>query len=355
VVWQGFRLTIRSTEGATPAASTSRQAEADPPSILVPETLPSAQPSGRPQAPPNRTLVTADSPSPPAERPATSIDPKGKGREVEPIAGPSRTSEAVVEQTQAELGNSSKGNTRPADGTQVARSDRAEGSAPPATSTVRNESALPAEVTSATVNQDPETTTQALPKKKRKRDSAMDHPHESATAVRRGSASRRYETPVNNADHRIPQGSTPLRQEIERSNEKRRREQHRKAHGHGPSSRRLSKRASSPDKVYAYVNLPPPRPVVVPVQETTPEPPRRRTPPRELTPAERQQSVLAGSRIVHDIAAQYRLRVAALGKKFGVGIKEISAATNEVKRRNGGNSAVDWTMLEMVLQEQYGR
>jgi hypothetical protein len=287
------------------------------------------QPSDRPQAPPNRTLVTADSRSPTPERPPTETDPKGKRREVEPVAGPSRTSEAVVQHTQAELESAG-----------VA---------------VRNESTIPAESGTVPVPENAETTTQALPKKKRKRVSAIDIPVEPATAVSRSSASRRYETPINDVDHRIPPGSTPLRQEIERSNEKRRREQHRKANGHGPSSRRLSKRASSPDKVYAYVNLPPPRPVTAPVQESTPEPPRRRTPPRELTPAEREQSVLAGNRIVQDIAAQYRLKVAALGKKFGVGIKEISAATNEVKRRNGGKTAVDWNMLETVLQEQYGR
>jgi hypothetical protein len=74
-----------------------------------------------------------------------------------------------------------------------------------------------------------------------------------------------------------------------------------------------------------------------------------------LTPVERAESVLNGSRIVQDIAAQYRAKVAALRQRFGVGVKEISAATNEVKRRTGGKSAVDWGMLEAVLEEQYGR
>jgi hypothetical protein len=347
-------LTTRSTDRAIPAATTSRQAEAAPPSVLVPETVPSAQPSGRSPAPPKRTLVAADSLTPPPEHPATEVDPKGKRREVEPVAGPSRTSELVLQQTQAELEPASTSILRSTNANQVTLGTSADDSAPAVGAAVRNDSAIPIEAGNASIPENAETTTQALPKKKRKRSSAIDIPTEPAPAVSQSSASRRYETPINDVEHRIPPGSTPLRQEIERSNEKRRREQHRKAHGHGPSSRRLSKRASSPDKVYAYVNLPPPRPVIAPVLEPTPEPPRRRTPPRELTPAEREQSVLAGSRIVQDIAAQYRLRVAALGKKFGVGIKEISAATNEVKRRNGGKSAVDWGMLEMVLQEQYG-
>jgi hypothetical protein len=348
-------LTTRSTDRAVPAATTSRQAEADPPSVLVPETVPSAQPSGHSHAPPKRTLVAADSLTPPPERPATEADPKGKRREVEPVAGPSRTSEVVFQQTQAELESASTSILRSTNADQVTLGTSADDSAPAVGAPVRNDSAIPIEAGNVSVPERSETTTQELPKKKRKRSSAIDIPTEPAPAVSQSSASRRYETPINDVEHRIPPGSTPLRQEIERSNEKRRREQHRKAHGHGPSSRRLSKRASSPDKVYAYVNLPPPRPVIAPVLEPTPEPARRRTPPRELTPAEREQSVLAGSRIVQDIAAQYRLRVAALGKKFGVGIKEISAATNEVKRRNGGKSAVDWGMLEMVLQEQYGR
>jgi len=348
-------LTVRSPDRAAPAASTSRQTEAPPPSVLVPETVPSAQPSGRPQAPPNRTLVAADSLTPPPERPATEVDPKGKRREVELVAGPSRTSEVVFQHTQAELESASTSILRSTNANTVTVGTSANDLAPVVGAPEKSDSARPIELGTASIPENAETTTQALPKKKRKRASAIDIPAEPASTVSRSSASRRYETPINDVETRVPQGSTPLRQEIERSNEKRRREQHRKAHGHGPSSRRLSRRASSPDKVYAYVNLPPPRPVIAPVQESTPEPPRRRTPPRELTPAEREQSVLAGSRIVQDIAAQYRLRVAALGKKFGVGIKEISAATNEVKRRNGGKTAVDWNMLEMVLQEQYGR
>jgi hypothetical protein len=354
LVWQLSSLTIRSTDGATQAAGISRQTETAPPAVLVPETMP-MQSSGRPQAPPNRTLVAADSLTPPPERPATEADPKGKRREVEPVAGPSRTSEVVFQHTQAELDTASTSILRHTNGEQASLSRSVDGSAPEAGAAVRNDSAIPIEAGSASIPENAETTTESLPKKKRKRASAIETPTEPASALSQSSAPRRHETPINDVDHRIPQGSTPLRQEIERSNEKRRQEQHRRAHGHGPSSRRLSKRASSPDKVYAYVNLPPPRPVTAPVQESTPEPPRRRTPPRELTPAEREQSVLAGSRIVQDIAAQYRLRVAALGKKYGVGIKEISAATNEVKRRNGGKSAVDWGMLEMVLQEQYGR
>lgn len=202
------------------------------------------------------------------------------------------------------------------------------------------------------------------PKKRRKRPSAIgDIPPQPASALWGHAASVRHETPSDTRgshDGRLPSGSTPLRQELERSAEKRRRERHRAIHGHGPSSRRLSKRAASPDKVYAYVNLPPPLPVATRVEEVSPAPraemsPARRTPPQELTPAEREQSVITGSRIVQDVAAQYRARVAILGKKFGVGIKEISAATSEVKRRNGGKSAVDWGVLEMVLQEQYGR
>lgn len=202
------------------------------------------------------------------------------------------------------------------------------------------------------------------PKKRRKRPSAIgDIPPQPASALWGHATSGRPETPSDRRgshDGRLPSGSTPLRKELERSAEKRRRERHRALHGHGPSSRRLSKRAASPDKVYAYVNLPPPLPVAPRVEEVSPAPraemsPARRTPPRELTPAEREQSVIAGSRIVQDVAAQYRARVAILGKKFGVGIKEISAATSEVKRRNGGKSAVDWGVLETVLQEQYGR
>jgi len=326
-----------------------------PPSVLVPETVPSTELSGRPHAPPNRALVAADSPTPPPELPAAELDTKGKRREVEPVAGPSRTSEVVFQHTQAELESTSTSILRSTNANQETLATSADDLSPAVGAAVSNDSAIPIEAGNASIPENAESLTQALPKKKRKRASAMEIPTEPASVVSQRTASRRYETPINDAEHRIPQGSTPLRQEIERSNEERRREQHRKAHGHGPSSRRLSKRASSPDKVYAYVNLPPPRPVIVPAQESTPEPPRRRTPPRELTPAEREQSVLAGSRIVQDIAAQYRLRVAALGKKFGVGIKEISAATNEVKRRNGGKSAVDWGMLEMVLQEQYGR
>ena len=347
-------LTIRSPDRAAPAASTSRQTEAPPPTVLVPETVPSAQPSGRSQAPPNRTLVAADSLSPPPEQPATEIDPKGKRREVEPVAGPSRASEVVFQHTRAELESVSTSILRSTNANTVTVGTSADDLAPAVGAPEKSDSARPIELGTASIPENAETTTQALPKKKRKRVSAIDIPAD-AVSRSRSSASRRHETPINDVETRIPQGSTPLRQEIERSNEKRRREQQRKAHAHGPSSRRLSKRASSPDKVYAYVNLPPPRPVIASVQESTPEPPRRRTPPRELTPAEREQSVLTGSRIVQDIAAQYRLRVAALGKKFGVGIKEISAATNEVKRRNGGKTAVDWTMLEMVLQEQYGR
>jgi hypothetical protein len=57
---------------------------------------------------------------------------------------------------------------------------------------------------------------------------------------------------------------------------------------------------------------------------------------------------------VQNVAALYRAKIATLGQKYGVGIKEISAATSEVKRRNGGRSAVDWAVLEKVLQEQYG-
>jgi len=350
-------LTIRSPDRPAPAASTSRQADAAPLSVLVPETIPSAQRSGRSHAPPNRNLVAADSLSPPPQRPATELDPKGKRREVEPVAGPSRTSEVAFQHTQAELESASTSILRSTNANQVTLGTSADDLVPAVGAAVKSDSARPTGLGNVSKPENPETTTQALPKKKRKRASVIDIPAEPASTVSRSrnSASRRHETPINDVETRIPPGSTPLRQEIERSNEKRRREQQRKAHAHGSSSRRLSKRASSPDKVYAHVNLPPPRPVTAPVQESTPEPPRRRTPPRELTPAEREQGVLAGSRIVHDIAAQYRLRVAALGKKFGVGIKEISAATNEVKRRNGGKTAVDWNMLEMVLQEQYGR
>jgi hypothetical protein len=70
---------------------------------------------------------------------------------------------------------------------------------------------------------------------------------------------------------------------------------------------------------------------------------------------ERAESVLAGSRIVQDVAAQYRAKVAALRQRFGVGNQEIAAATKEAKLRKGGKAAVDWVMLEAVLEEQYGR
>jgi hypothetical protein len=316
---------------------------------------PSGHNSGRQTLPTKRTLVAADPRSPTPERPARQVDPKGKRREEEPVAGPSRhVTETVVPETRIEVeaDQTSRPGGSNIDSAPLANPavDSGRSARAAEVSTASASGAAPAAVTA-----DHHSTTDTAPKKKRKRVKDVEVPPNHASTLPMHSISRRHETPVNADGDRPTPGSTPLRQEIERSNEKRRREQHRKSHGHGPSSRRLSKRAMSPDKVYAYVNLPPPRPVVVQVQEVTPEPLRRRTPPRQLTPAEREQSVQAGSRIVQDIAAQYRLRVAALGKKFGVGIKEISAATNEVKRRNGGKSAVDWNMLEMVLQEQYGR
>lgn len=284
----------------------------------------------------------------------TGSDPKGKRREVEPVAGPSRSvAETVVEisQEQVEIAVTSlpRDSDRIDDHPNVPASVLAQDDGQIA----RDDTTIPAKAGTA-ISENIPPTTQAVPKKKRKRQNEdSDRPTLNLSGQ---SESRRAVTPVNNNSERPQPGSTPLRQEIER-NEQRRREQHRRIHGHGPSARRLSKRAASPDKVYAYVNLPPPRPIIVQVQEqeATPEPPRRGTPPRALTPAEREQSVQAGSRIVQDIAAQYRLKVAALGKRFGVGIKEISAATTEVKRRNGGKNAVDWTVLETVLQEQYGR
>lgn len=284
----------------------------------------------------------------------TGSDPKGKRREVEPVAGPSRNvAETVVEisQEQVEIAVTSlpRDSDRIDDHPNVPASVLAQDDGQIA----RDDTTIPAKAGTA-ISENIPPTTQAVPKKKRKRQNEdSDRPTLNLSGQ---SESRRAVTPVNNNSERPQPGSTPLRQEIER-NEQRRREQHRRIHGHGPSARRLSKRAASPDKVYAYVNLPPPRPIIVQVQEqeATPEPPRRGTPPQALTPAEREQSVQAGSRIVQDIAAQYRLKVAALGKRFGVGIKEISAATTEVKRRNGGKNAVDWTVLETVLQEQYGR
>lgn len=160
----------------------------------------------------------------------------------------------------------------------------------------------------------------------------------------------------------LPAGSTPLREELERSREKKRRAEQRQAQGQGQgaSSGRLSKRASSPDKVYAFVGLPPRQitPVVETVQ-TTPAPDvvYDRAPPAEQTPEERWESVQRGSRIVHDVAAQYRARITALCQKYQIGAKEVAEASNEIKKAGseGTGGGLDWDSLEQVLAGKHGR
>lgn len=149
----------------------------------------------------------------------------------------------------------------------------------------------------------------------------------------------------------VPAGSTPLRQEILRAQEKRQRVmEHQAAVGHSPY------RAKSPDKIPAFVGIPPriPRPS----KNTTPAPPPRpaRTPSPELTPAERHEKVIRGSQIVSEIAAQYRAKVGVLIKRYGIGPKEIAAATKEMKEaaRAGGASGLDWDRLDSLLAEKYG-
>lgn len=333
-----------------PVATTSGQRETAAPVVSVADT---ATEGDAPQAQglPKRALVEHDSRSPTPEPLAIVLAPEVQPRETEPVAGPSRTVvEPITQDTREEPVPAVTIVPQHSEDTEPRRGDQADSNVP----TAKGDVALPSDTATA-VTEDRPATTEAPPKKKRKRQ--RENIPEPVSTRNGQSSSRRHATPVNNDADRPPTATTPLRQEIERNNEKRRREQHRQVFDQGPSARRLSKRAASPDKVYAYVNLPPPRPAILTLQEpeAISEPQRRRTPPRELTPAEREQSVQAGGRIVQDIAAQYRLKVAALGKRFGVGIKEISAATSEVKRRNGGKSAVDWSMLETVLQEQYGR
>jgi hypothetical protein len=306
----------------------------------VPETFDPPPAAAESRAPPKRVLVKEDPQTP---EPEIAAQTHGKQHEA---------TETTMQQTRVESA-SVENNAGPSTHESIRQKT-------PEYPTSHRTMSFAVSVAAAAANEEAPA---ERPKKRRKRQSVIgDIPPQPASVLWGHAASGRHETPSDgkgSQDGRVPPGSTPLRRELERSAEKRRREKHRSSHGHGPSSRRLSKRASSPDKVYAYVNLPPPLPVAPRAPDDSPAPraemsPARRTPPRELTPAEREQSVIAGSRIIQDVAAQYRARVAILGKKFGVGIKEISAATNEVKRRNGGKSAVDWNVLEMVLQEQYG-
>lgn len=148
-------------------------------------------------------------------------------------------------------------------------------------------------------------------------------------------------------------GSTPLRQEILRSREKARRTVEHQPQG--ASGHRLSKRASSPDKIYVYIGVPPPAPV--PASDPAPTPPPARTPSPELTPAERQESVLRGSAIVNSLAATYRAKIGALTRKYGIGPKELTAATELMKKQNQakGISGLDWDVLDATLAAKYGR
>lgn len=158
---------------------------------------------------------------------------------------------------------------------------------------------------------------------------------------------RRSEIPAE-----VPAGSTPLRQEILRSQENRHRTIERQARA-GSSGHR----ASSPDKVYAFVGVPPRTPRLPSETPSAPPPGPARIPSPELTPEERQERFLRGSRIVNDVAAQYRAKMGALTRKYSIGPKEIAATTKEMREqgRASGNSGLDWDRLDNVLAEKYGK
>lgn len=161
----------------------------------------------------------------------------------------------------------------------------------------------------------------------------------SATPSPKASSKKRRRSDVPAAP-----GTTPLRQELLRSQEKRQRTVERQT------------RDGSPDKIPAFVGIAPriPRPS----KGMTPAPPQRpaRTPSPALTPAERHEKILQGSRIVSDIAAQYRAKVGVLTRKYGIGPKEIAAATREIKEagRAGRATGLDWDRLDSVLAQKYG-
>jgi hypothetical protein len=307
--------------------------------------------------PTTRTLVEHDSAEVPDHK-----DRKGKGREIP--ASKEETGRVLVPETLAEDNRMEVDDTPPeaTTGKVASMPEPRIDAIPPrpaavavAASSSRPTADLSDGIASTAQTEAPSPGARAeKPHNKRARSAFDDIPTQPASALlgkiatksRLTTPSNRYSSPVEEDRDVHRAGSTPLRQQI-RSIERRRLQQ-----GHSTSARRLSKRAASPDKVYAHVNLPPPRPVVVEASNLTPP---RREPPRELTPVERAESVLAGSRIVQDVAAQYRAKVAALRQRFGVGNQEIAAATKEAKLRKGGKAAVDWVMLEAVLEEQYGR
>ena len=176
-----------------------------------------------------------------------------------------------------------------------------------------------------------------------RRDGAYSTPSPKRSTKKR----RRSEIPAD-----IPAGSTPLRQEILRSQEKRQRTMER--HARSSSSNR---RSPSPDKVYAVVGIPPRRPRPSSVTTPAPMPGPARTPSPELTPEERHERFLRGSEIVNNVAALYRAKMSALSRKHRIGQKEIAAATKEVREsgRAPGATGLDWDRLESVLEEKYGK
>ena len=150
----------------------------------------------------------------------------------------------------------------------------------------------------------------------------------------------------------VPAGTTPLRQEILRSREKRQRTIERQSRA-GSNQ----KRATSPDRVYAFVGIPPRTSRSATETAPAPLPRPTRTPSPELTPTERQEKILRGSRIVNDVAAQYRAKVGALTRKYGIGPREISTATKEMREKGGKGSAsgLDWDKLDSFLAQRYSK
>lgn len=148
-----------------------------------------------------------------------------------------------------------------------------------------------------------------------------------------------------------PEGSTPLREELQRSRDKRQRTAERLAQreGQGGSTNRLSKRAQSPDRVYASIKLP----IRKPTPDLAAAPARARTPPRPLTPAEWQEGVVRGQQIATDLATEYRNRVTRLTQKYNITPADIAAASNAIRKRTG--APADWKTLEGVLAERHRR
>lgn len=158
----------------------------------------------------------------------------------------------------------------------------------------------------------------------------------------------------------VPEGSTPLREQLQRSREKQRRTNERLSHDHaaqGSSSHRLSKRASSPDKVYAYVGLLPRKPPAAELRYTATPPPAAKpyTPPPVLTEEQRWESVERGREMINNVAASYRARITALSRKYGASAKDIADATKELRVRGaaGKGGARDWETLEQMLAARH--